>query len=265
MIHPSSGFAGYINLTVPFQVLWQQPSRQNDSDDGNLQALWAPRQLAYTIPLQGTTVVLGSNFLLSRHHKMGTIKSSSLLLLLIQLPTAHALQSCQPKGISSREKVSKEMNQLHRYQLNAIISYTQLPSPAIHCEIWKPGLSLGSLVNQRDAQGQWSHAFKPGSKGSSLSESYWPTYLYIVLTDYKLKHLFALFSSQWNTKTLCITSSLYSPESANKKPCLSQHLLGRTGLHIGKKQNGLEVWIRKRICIYLWRQNLISDDILIWN
>jgi len=122
------------------------------------------------------------------------------------------------------------MHQLHRCEVNAIISCIQSPSLAIHCEIWKPRLSLGSLVNQRDAQGQCLHTFMLGSKGNSLSECYWPTDLYVVLTDYKLKHLPPFFSFQWNTKTLCITSFLYSPESTNKNPCLSQHLPGRGGL-----------------------------------
>lgn len=139
--------------------------------------------------------------------------------------------------------------------MNAIISCIQSPCPVIHCKIWKPGLSLGSSVYQRDAQGQCLHSFMPGSKANSLSESYWPTYIHKVLTDYKLgRDIKAFTSLQWNTKTLCVVSSLYSLESANKKPHLS--------LHFGENrapQCGFHVSMGKEcICIYLWRHNAFS-------
>lgn len=121
-----------------------------------------------------------------------------------------------------KKKALKETTHLYKHQMKAIISCIQSPCPVIHCKIWKPGLSLRSSEYQRDAQGQCLHSFMPGSKASSLSEPYWPTYIHKVLTDYKLgRDIKAFTSLQWNTKTLCIVSSLYSPESANKKPHLS--------------------------------------------
>lgn len=148
MIHPSSGLVRYRNLTVPFQALWLQPFRQNDRHSGNSQALQAPRQPPHTTLLQGTGAVSGSYFLLSRHHETGTSKSSSLLLLFTpqltllpgltdpftQLQEQGYVNPARPKE-PQPEIFFKEMNQLRRCQMNALISYIQSPSPAIHSKI----------------------------------------------------------------------------------------------------------------------------------
>lgn len=168
------------------------------------------------------------------------------------------------------------MNPLHRYQMSTMISYIQSPNPATYSKIWKSWLSLWSLVNQTDAQGQWLHTLRPGSTGDSLSESFWPIYLYRGPYRLSIKAFPFIFSFQWDRNTLGIASSLCNPpcvlHTPQSLPIIREvshsTSLGEEGSivrfpwpNIGKKQNTLEVWIRKHICIYFWRQNLTSDHI----
>lgn len=295
MIHPSSGLVSCRNLTVPFQALWLQPFRQNDRHCGNSQALGAPRQPAHTTLLQGTRSVSGSYFLLSRHHKMGTSKSSSLLLLLTQLPTTHTPPRADPQDpftqlqehgyliLPDQRNLSqkiffKELNQLHSCQVNVMISYTQSPSPAIHCKIWKSRLSLGSLVNQGMLKGSGYTLSGQAQRAIVYLNPTGPhtvlcvAHIYTVLTDYQLKHPLPFFPLN-GIETPCALHPACTPQSLIiiRQASYSTYLGEESSIvrfpcpYIGKKQNTPEVWIRKCICVYLQRQNLINGHILMWN
>lgn len=208
MIHPSSGLVSYRNLTAPFQALWLQPFRQNDTHcelpstlstkaacshhpaarhRGCLRELL----LAFQTPQDGHQQILQSPPLVhptSTIHTPPRADSQDPFTQLQEHGSLNPARSKEPQP----EFFSKEMNQLHRCQMKAMISYIQSPSPAVHSKIWKSWLSLWSLVNQRDAQGQWLHTLRPGSKGNSLSESYWPSST-DVFTDSKLSHPLSFF------------------------------------------------------------------------
>lgn len=202
MIHPSSGLVGYRNLTVPFRARWLQPFRRNDSHYGKLQALRAPKAahshhsptrhdscpgellLAFQMPQNGHHQVLRSPPLAHPVSHNPCSPQGCLSGPLYPSSGARLFSPASPKEPCPEKKFSRKWTgptDAKRTLLSLTSSHQVLLSMA-------KSESLGSLVNQRDAQGQWLHTFMPVSKGNSLSESSWPKCLYIVLTDYKLKH-----------------------------------------------------------------------------
>lgn len=175
MIHPSSSLVNYRNLTVPFQVLGLQPFRQNDrhfvgtpKHSGHQSSLLTPPCCKAQEPSQGPTSCFPDTtrwapasppvFSSCSHNFPQPTLLSGLTL---RSPFSGFRSMAHPNAAGPKEPQPgiffKAMNQLHRCQINTMISYIQSSSPAIRSKIWKSWLSLWSLVNQRDAQGQWLH------------------------------------------------------------------------------------------------------------